>query len=227
MYRSPAEVHEQYLRTLPPEVGPLFIEVMREATWLMLTWQEYKTLYTTNEKRVELLNQSAPVFFRVVQGAMLNQVLLYLTRLTDPVSHGKDRNNLTVRALPSVSPTVIRDRLQAAVDDAVKSAEFAKVLRDKRIAHSDLASVFGKDMMDIPVPTRQMIEASIQAVWNVVSILGSYANDEISPELVYGPEGGEQLLLLICKGLKSEQDKMRRINSGTYTQYDLEPEPPL
>ena len=58
-----------------------------------MKWEEYLELFGKTSSRIHLLNQSAPVFFKIVQDSLWENIILHLARLTDPPkSAGK--NNL-------------------------------------------------------------------------------------------------------------------------------------
>ena len=53
-------------------------------------WNDFVELFGTKETRIDLLNGSAPRFFRIVQNVLWEETLLHLARLTDsPDSVGK------------------------------------------------------------------------------------------------------------------------------------------
>ncbi|WP_408068516.1 AbiU2 domain-containing protein [Vineibacter terrae] len=58
--------------------------------WLHVKWEEYVELYGKRQSRVDLLNEAAPLFFRIVQDALWADTLLHIARLTDePNSYDK------------------------------------------------------------------------------------------------------------------------------------------
>ena len=99
--RSSEEVHEEHLRVLGPDLGSLYHVLYNEVTWLHAKWLEYRKLYGHSPERIDLLNQTAAFFFRVVQDVLWEDILLHLARLTGPrKSAGKA--NLTLLMLPDI-----------------------------------------------------------------------------------------------------------------------------
>lgn len=138
----------------------------RQELWRVSSnWDRYETLFGSKE-RVDILNSSSGNFWHAVQGMMHEYVLLGICRLTDPVGRG-DRRNLSVARLLSVDPTDEKDQLIELVDDAIKSAGFARTWRDKRIAHNDLAHVLG-DASRIEPSTGRKVSAAIVAIHRVL-----------------------------------------------------------
>src|SRR3990172_2638130 len=96
---SADEVEEEHLDKLGPDLGPVYHALWNECAWLHVKWQQYKELYGTKPERIDLLNNTARVFFRVVEDSLWADILLHLTTLTDPPkSVGKE--NLTICRLP-------------------------------------------------------------------------------------------------------------------------------
>ena len=141
---SPSETREQRLaakrKMMPRDLADLHWHLEDELTWLHLSWNEYKTLYATSQKRVDLLNATAPNFFVHYEDSVWRETLLHLCRLTDPPkSVGK--NNLTVLRLPSViDDAKLMAKVQQEAQAAAQAAAFARDWRHRRIAHGSLAA---------------------------------------------------------------------------------------
>lgn len=69
---------------IPIEVSTTWNFLHGEVVWLHARWTMYRQLYGTNAKRIETLNQLAPTFFGTLQGILLDEVQLTLSRLADP-----------------------------------------------------------------------------------------------------------------------------------------------
>ena len=100
---------------------------------------EFEQLFG-NTVRVDLLNRVGGAFFADVQRILWDDVLLRVTRLTDPrKTSGKD--NLTIQRLPELFECgeVLRATVQEQVDVAVHAAGSARKHRNQRISHKDMA----------------------------------------------------------------------------------------
>jgi len=92
---------KEHLDALGPDLGHVYHALYNECAWLHIKWHQYLVLYGTKPERIDLLNRSAGLFFRIVQDTLWEDTLLHLARLTDrPTSMGK--NNLSVQRLPSL-----------------------------------------------------------------------------------------------------------------------------
>jgi hypothetical protein len=80
---------------LPPDIADVFDELDQHISSLHAHWLIFEQLFATSKERVELLNQCAPIFFRLCQDLFWDSVILSIGRLTDPQkSAGKDTLSL-------------------------------------------------------------------------------------------------------------------------------------
>src|SRR5579863_4786423 len=88
------------------DLGALHHALSAELVWLNWEWLQFTELYASKESRIQLMNESAPFFFAVVQRALWQNALLSLARLAGPPrSAGKDNLSIT--------------RLEGAIQDAM------------------------------------------------------------------------------------------------------------
>src|SRR5262245_11757372 len=101
-YRTAAEVYQDHIQTLGPQLGPVYNALTNEVTSLHGKWNQYRKLFMGSPKRIDLLNATAGYFFGVLQETLIEDILLHLAILTDPpMSVG--RPNLTLRQLPNLN----------------------------------------------------------------------------------------------------------------------------
>jgi hypothetical protein len=221
--KSADQVREDYERAMGPQLGEVFYVLWNELAWLDLKWQQYCQLFAASSKRVELLNASAGLFFRVVQDVLWDDVLLAIARLTGPVrSVGKD--NLTLRRLPDlVSDTSLTPLLQAAVDQAVGAAAFAKDWRDRRIAHRDLALVLDRGAQPLAPASRANVRAALATMHNVFDTLHErYFGSRIGWELISSHGDADAVVHRLAAARLTEEKRMKRLHDGKALPDDLE-----
>lgn len=212
---SPAETREQILKAkrkkMPTVLADLHFHLENELTWLHLIWKEYKTLYATNERRVHLLNATAPNFFVHFENLVWRDVMLHLCCLTDPPkSAGKD--TLTVRRLPdAVDDAQLKARVQQETDIAAQAAGFARDWRHRLIAHRSLDHVLNPQLEPLATAGCSEIENALTAlrqVMNSVSVHyeGRYQDFE---GVVASSSGAQALLYFLSSGLEAEETRKR------------------
>lgn len=171
---STDEVKQELLDKLGPTLGPTFHALYEEVTSLHMKWGEFKKLYAHSPQEIDLLNQIAPFFFRVVQDIMWDDIVLHIARLADPaVSVGK--SNLALRSLPPLIPDrCLAAKVDRLVQDALSKSEFARQLRNRRLAHRDLDLVLDRKAQSLPRGTRKQVEDALAAVGSVMNAVYSH-----------------------------------------------------
>src|SRR5208283_1085084 len=80
---------------IPPEV-----EILKnDLIWARHSYNQYKKLYMANRLRIQLLNEVAPGFFRLIQAMFWEQMVVNLSRLTGSYQSGPN-TNLSIQILP-------------------------------------------------------------------------------------------------------------------------------
>ena len=139
--------------TLPPLTPELRKRLCDELVYLRDTWTQLSSLFATSDEVISVLNATAPSFFAGVRRVYMREVLLAISRLTDP-ARVSGRDSLTIRALledPAVdSFPGLRGELTDAIDGAVAAAAPARAHRNKYIAHLDNATAIGALPQPLP-----------------------------------------------------------------------------
>jgi hypothetical protein len=224
IHRSAQEVEADRIAVLGPDLGPLFHALDNEVCWLHTTWKEFRQLYSS-PSTVDLLNQTAPFFFRVVQDALWHDALLQVARLTDPpVSAGKARKaNLTLRRLPAaLPPGTLQVEVDALVSKVLSEAAFARDWRNRRLAHRDLGVALG-GAQPLAEASRQHIENVLSSMRNVMNALHHhYWNSSTAYDTPISNNNAESLLLHLRVARKAEAKRHDRWNRGVVLPEDLE-----
>ena len=81
----------------PPEVASVFEALRDEVTFLHGIWGEYEQLFGTRES-IAALNATAPGAFSLIGYVFRHELVMTLSRITDPKATGK-KENLTLQRL--------------------------------------------------------------------------------------------------------------------------------
>lgn len=173
-HKTHEQVREEHNEVLGPILGPLYHGLYEEVTWLHAKWKQYRILFAESPERIELLNQVAGFFFRVIQDVLWEDVVLHIARLTDPPrSNGK--NNLTLFRLEGAVPQhALSVEVATLVQRARLAAEFARVWRNRRLAHRDLSLVIGNDVTPLPGISRAEVENALDGIRAVLNKIESH-----------------------------------------------------
>jgi hypothetical protein len=207
-YLDPDEVKAEVLASLPADCAELFHELDTDVTALHLNWQDYRSLYGTSPERIELLNWAAHSFFGLLDQTMRHDILLRIARLTDLPSIGGHTNSslpqLVVRLRPHLQPAESAD-LQAKLDDLLAYCAPVRDLRNRLLAHDDLATALHYHSDPLPGTSRAHIEGALERIrtlLNQVNLL--YQRSITYYQKVIAAGTGEDLIVALERARKHE-----------------------
>lgn len=215
------EVRREHIEILGNNLGSVFHELWNELALLYMKWEEYVELFGKTPSRTDLLNQAAPVFFKVVQDTLWENILLHIARLTDPPkSAGK--NNLTIQCLPLLVAKEIGERISEQVTIAKDKTHFCRDWRNRRIAHSDLKLAMGDHAEPLNPASRAQVKDALESISKVLNIITEYYNNStIGFDSIIMHGGAVDLLYVIDDGIRADIKRQSRIKAGKYLPDDL------
>ena len=125
---------------MPQDLTGVYGALHDDLAELHAKWTVFSQLYATNEERVELLNASAPQVFRLCQDVFINDILITISRLTDPrQTSGKDNLSMErlVVSVDGDKNSDLKGEIERLLAEAKSKCQFARELRNRRLAHSD------------------------------------------------------------------------------------------
>jgi hypothetical protein len=221
MITTSDEARSLYISKMGEHLGAQFHALWEEVALLHLRWAEFVELFGTKRSRIDLLNQAAPSFFRIVQDVLWDVTLLHIARLTDSSkSFGKaDKENLTIQNLPRLVDSRIELRVTALVATAISKATFCREWRNRNIAHSDLKLALNESPTPLPDVDKQKTEEALSAIEAVLSeVHERYTDSATTFKFVFNDGGAYALLRVIDDGLKHSGERLRR---GIWSEDDM------
>lgn len=196
---SAEEVRLQCIEAMGDELGNMYCDLNDHLLDIYLIWRQLEQLFGQDEATVKLLNQSAPLFFSVVQAQLWDSVILGISRLTDePVM--RSNKNLSIGAVPAlIGEETLKKSVKELCDKAVADAEFARKHRHKRIAHNDLKHFREKTAKPLPGVNRDKIRKSLSSICDVLHALNGHYRESVMlyDDLIF--EGGAGRLIGVLK----------------------------
>jgi hypothetical protein len=190
-------------------------------------WGEFVEMFSTKQSRLEIMNESAPAFFHMLQGELGDSILLQLSRITDKAEIGK-RRNLTIRNLPGlITDEPAHTEVQHLVDIAVEKTESCRAHRNRLIAHDDLILALQEEKAEgVLAPTKREISEALRAIAAVLRQVSLHLSDSDMMFDTGHPRvhGFVELLYVMRDGLKAREQREERLRSGKYTADDLKHE---
>lgn len=169
---TPDQLRAEIVAVFPRDCGELFFELYNDVAHLHLNWQDYRSLYGTSAARIELLKWAAGSFFHLLDGVMRHDVLLRIARLTDPPSTGRRENaslsQFVRRTGAHVAPASAQ-RLRNLLDDLQDYCAPIRSLRNRLLAHDDLATTLHFHADPLPGVSRAYIEGALQRIRDLLN----------------------------------------------------------
>ena len=203
------------IKNMGENLGELYHYLWQELASLYSKWQEFIELFATKPNRIDLMNESSPYFFRIIEDVLWENIVLSIARLTDSTkSRGKD--NLTICKIPDfIIDADFRKDIEAAINIAKKDSNFCRDWRNRRFAHMDYLSLLNKETNQLEIATRERTENALSSVANVLNKVSDKFNNSTT---IFNLSGGtlgnaNSLLYYIYYGLKAERDRGERIKN--------------
>lgn len=139
--QSAEELKEERIKVMGNDLGIIYNSIYNEVVWMSFKWAEYVELFATKQSRLAILNGSAPFFFYLTQKTLWNDILLGISRITDPATTKRKKEikkNITLQALPPLIKDIDFKHIIIIKKDAIlEQITYAKDWRNRHIAHKD------------------------------------------------------------------------------------------
>jgi hypothetical protein len=155
-------------------------KVWNELVILNDVWAQHAYLFTESEERLRMLNACARWFFGSMQRLMMRDVILGISRLTDPPKTGKHANLVLASLLedPKIGKyRGLRSQLDKAIGKVKADAAPIRYHRDKYIAHLDEPTAVEATKNPLPGIKKGLIGQIIQEMGKAYNIHGNRTRD--------------------------------------------------
>jgi hypothetical protein len=153
--------------------------IYQQTCALHVWWILYQQLFSSGERRVELLNEFVPEFGATLQELLADVIILGICRLCDPAKQRKFENMSLeyllsqIQPAPSASEASHLAGLLSAIGDSIKPLQDH---RNKRLAHHDrkraLSSI--EILPGVTLPEINEILAKIRKFLNTIESYGQH-----------------------------------------------------
>lgn len=227
LQRPPRVTHALDPRTntmaIPARLNDIWAVLHAEVVWLHGRWEIYNQLYGENPKRIDFLNNTAPTFFGILQGILLNDVQLTLSKLADPAAT-RNIPNLTLETLlqgiEDLPDRQLSARLRPLLAGYRTACADIKTRRNKDIAHFDFAVQIAPSQkaITLPGPSRKEIADALAALQEFMrTVFAHFEGKHMAYEMFSLHDGANQLLFLLKQGLRYDE----LVETGTIDRADL------
>lgn len=194
------------MNQIPSRIDEIFQELKSEITWLHARWIIYRQLFGHSEKRIDLLNECASVFFYITQEVLLGEVLITITKLTDR-ARSMNQDNLSLGQLQSrieaQGETQLAATLRSVLEKLNNKCHPFRLHRNKRLAHLDLITAMRSSLNPLPGISREMVEETLELVRDYMNTIERhYTQNETGYQHFIMSSDGDALVTMLKYGLR-------------------------
>jgi hypothetical protein len=164
------------VQTVNQELQSLFEQLQDDVIEISYRWQIIQRLFM-NDEAVDTLNRTAPNFFFLCQRVFVDDMFLYISRVTDPdKSMGKD-NLVISKLLEHVDikqHTTFYNDLDKKINDSLIACKIFRTHRNKRLAHADYNVKMNYKPLELPDISINEINNAIISLQEVINTFNIY-----------------------------------------------------
>lgn len=212
------ETHQVMTTKMGDEFGSLFYYLYNETVWLTIKWLEYNELYGTKPSRIDLMNQAAPQIFFIIEKTLWNDILLGISRITDPPETYKKRN-ITFQAITKhIEDAELKNSIEIDIKGIIEKTQFCRDWRNRSIAHFDYDLNINEQKAEPLAPAnRKLISEVMKMLQDVINRLNfHYLRKTVVFDHISGYQGAVSLLVNIENGLRFRDLKFERKLKGEW-----------
>ena len=221
-HQSGNEVKQNHIEVLGKEFGEYYNLLYNEILWINYRWIEYKELFGKKESRIEVLNESAPHLFYIIQKSLWESIILGITRISEnSVVSGKQ--TLSIKTLPKfIDEANFNNEIQLAIKSIIIETKYCRDRRNRTIAHKDLKYSLDKNAKPLKPLSRNKIDKILNSFFNLLNLIESkYFKSTVMFDFMMSEKGALSLLHILKDGLDARKELFKRLDKGKFSERDL------
>lgn len=158
--------------SLPNQIKTTFSLLHDEVLMVHYYWKIYEQLYHS-ERTIELINNTAPNYFVLMQRLVVSHTYLTLSKLSDREKQNKEQTNLSLFKLLNEIKSIRSDQFVAEIESMVigfkeECADF-RSHRNKHLAHFDFEVKQGN--IKLPEIEKTKIKATLKLLADIINTI--------------------------------------------------------
>lgn len=155
---------------------PVFESINQTVIQLSFRWKIFCQLFDSGPENIALLNASGAEVFCLFQRLALDDVIMTLSRLTDPAYSGRNKSdeNASIKYLLQNADNLLDQGIKSELQDSLARLEGhvknLRVHRNKALAHADLQCTLQPETL--PQVLYDDLEGAMKECRNLASKLG-------------------------------------------------------
>jgi hypothetical protein len=158
-------------KAAPAEIAELYRPLWEDVAGLYLKWRIYRKVFATAQADLDVLNETAGVFFSLAHNMWIREVVRVLGCLTDPSETGGKKNLSLAALVNAVNQVKGPTDLRLKADDVISSYKPFKDHRNRNISHHDLDTRKGVAVVPLPSISRIDIERALRSIADLMNAI--------------------------------------------------------
>ncbi len=193
---------------MPESIKDIFDELKNQVIGVHTKWVNYRQLFGASDTRLKLLDKCAHAFFLIIHNALIVDVLMSLSKFTDPAGKG-ERKTLSFEQLQKQvkknGDRELASKLSEILGKLKETSEEIQSYRNKRLAHLDLKIAMKRAKLD-KISVKMIEEVLALAGEYMNAIEGHYYQTEVLYEFGISSYGdGDALVAILKDGLRLKE----------------------
>ena len=193
------------------ELKEAFEKAQQELTHLYYRWIMFVQMFGGNAHRIDVINRTSSNLLMEFHWLVLDNMVLSLSKLTDPAGMRGNSNLSLPYLIDEIEKTDKKDivpELKATLEELNAAVEHFRKIRNKRIAHNDLAVVLGGDESTLPGVSRADVNNALKLTGDFLNkIEVTFFNSTTGYDLTILPltNDGRSLIIRLQKSIAYDQ----------------------
>ena len=154
-----------------PEITELYKPLWEDVAGLYLKWRIYRQVFATAQADLDVLKETAGVFFTFTHNMWIREVVRVFGCLTDPPKTGGKKNLSLPALVEAVDQVKGPTDLLLKLDDVISSYEPFRDHRNRNISHHDLDTRKGIAVVPLPSISRIDIERALRSIGDLMNAI--------------------------------------------------------
>ena len=166
-----------YDTRIPENIRVIFMWLCQDVAALQSKWDFYLELYDS-EENTALLSELASWSFNIVEEALRNDMTMAISRLSDPSTSMRTKENLSLATLVEKCPDI--PDLERRLAEFQVGCQPVSNWRNKHVGHNDLHTKIHPRENPLPGITKNQIDEIINRASELLKIVAlQYANGDL------------------------------------------------
>lgn len=219
--KSPDDITDKYAHALGSEFGPDYLRLKHDYFELRVYWRIYRQLFGSSEKKSRFLFNISGLTFSVLENSLYQTCLLKISRLLDPETSGRTRENLSFRRIYTYLAESGRgsETFSKILEEAENLSENIRAHRNTIFAHRDLPT--SRQTEKLYLPSRKEIDSVVERCGELIKHVEReyFDSHAILDPIVSFPDERNFLRILyygVADKNRREEERAESLKSGTY-----------